>query len=321
MEMLEHDHFEAIMGEDSYWMRYVDDVIVIIPEDTDLDEKLARLNEVDSKIQFTIEREADMSLPFLDLLIMRTEDGLKFKVYRKKTNKEDYIHFYSAHSNRVKSGVVIGFYLRAYRICSEEYLNAELSHIQEIFKELKYPKAMIVKCRIKAKRIRNNRQEKDKKYKKVIVVPHSRHVGIIANFLKQADVIVVSKAGKNIGDIVKDSHKHQHEHSFVYKIPCTGCSKPYYGETGRSLNTRLMEHKKDIQYQRPKTIVKHSTECGALPDWRGARSVKENIDKKTRIALEAAVLEVQDCMNPKTGRITLSETASKIIMAIHKLDV
>ena len=87
------------------------------------------------------------------------------------------------------------------------------------------------------------------------------------------------------------------------------------------MNTRLMEHKKDIQYQRPKTIVKHSTECGALPDWRGARSVKENIDKKTRIALEAAVLEVQDCMNPKTGRITLSETASKIIMAIHKLDV
>ena len=136
MEMLEHDYFEAIMGKDSYWMRYVDDVIVIIPENTDLDEKLARLNEVDSKIQFTIEREADMSLPFLDLLIMRTEDGLKFKVYRKKTNKEDYIHFYSAHSNRVKSGVVIGFYLRAYRICSEEYLNAELSHIQEIFKEL-----------------------------------------------------------------------------------------------------------------------------------------------------------------------------------------
>ena len=119
MEMLEHDHFEEVMGNDSYWMRYVDDVLVITPGDTDLEDKLARLNEVDPKIQFTLEKEDNMSLPFLDTLIMRTEDGLKFKVYRKRTNKEDYIHFHSAHSNRVKSGVVIGFYLRAYRICSE----------------------------------------------------------------------------------------------------------------------------------------------------------------------------------------------------------
>jgi len=235
-------------------MRYVDDVIVTTPKDTNLDDKLARLNDVDPKIQFTIEKEDNMSLPFLDTLIMRTEEGLKFKVYRKRTNKEDYIHFHSAHSSRVKSGVVIGFYLRAYRICSEEYLNDELSHIHEIFRQLKYPKAMIVKCRIKAKRIRSNRPKQDKKYQKVIVVPHSKHVGTIAHFLKQADVVVVSKAGKNIGDIVKDSHKHQHEHSIVYKIPCTGCSKPYYGETGRSLNISLTEHKKDLQYQRPKTV-------------------------------------------------------------------
>ena len=91
-------------------MRYVDDVIVITPEDMDLDEKLVRLNEVDPKIQFTIEKEDSMSLPFLDTLIIRTAEGLKFKVYRKETNKEDYIHFYSAHNNRVKSGIIIGFF-------------------------------------------------------------------------------------------------------------------------------------------------------------------------------------------------------------------
>ena len=50
-------------------------------------------------------------------------------------------------------------------------------------------------------------------------------------------------------------------------------------------------------------------------------SVRGNIDKKTRIALEAAVLEVKECMNPRTGRISLSDTASKIILAIHNLDL
>ena len=320
MEMLENDHFQRILGDDSIWMRYVDDVIVIVPEDTDLDDKLARLNEVDHRIQFTKEEESNQSLPFLDVMIIRTEDALKYKVYRKDTCKEDYIHFFSAHGDRVKSGIIIGFYLRAYRICSEEYLEQELAYIQEVFRNLKYPKAMIVRCKAKASKIRRQKSKTEERKKlKVVVVPHSEHVDTIAHFLKGTEVALVSKTGRNIGHIVKNSHKSSHEHSLVYKIPCTGCTKPYYGETGRSLQVRLNEHRKDVQYQRPKTIVKHTHDCGALPNWNGAHSIKENINKQTRIAVEAAVLEVRECMNPKTGRITLAETAAKLILSVHHL--
>ena len=322
MEMLENDHFLKIMGE-SIWMRYVDDVIVFTPEDTNLDEKLTQLNGIDHKIQFTLEVENDRCLPFLDAMIVRNDNELKFKVYRKETNREDYVHFYSSHSDRVKSGILIGFYLRAFRICSEEYLNEELEHIQHIFRELKYPKAMIVKCKNKAKKIRSNKRKtkKEQKKKKVIVVPHSSHVETIAQFLKAADVAVVSRAGKSLGQILKGRCKLEHENSSVYMIPCTGCYKPYYGETGRGLKVRLKEHQKDIQYQRDKTIVKHSNECDALPNWKNAKNIAENIDKNTRIAIEAAILEVQDCMNPKTGRISLAETAAKLILAVHALDM
>ena len=52
-----------------------------------------------------------------------------------------------------------------------------------------------------------------------------------------------------------------------------------------------------------------------------AGSIKEDIDKRTRIAFEAAVLEVKDCMNPRMGRITLSETASKLLLVMYKIDV
>ena len=320
MEMMENDHFMGIIGDESCWMRYVDDVIVITPEDTDLDDKLARLNDVEPKIQFTIETEEDKCLPFLDTLIMRTDNGLKFKVYRKDTNKEDYIHYYSAHNGRVKSGVIIGFYLRAYRICSDEFLKEELAHIQDIFRQLKYPKAMIVRCKQKARKIRSGRPRRDKKKDKIIVVPDSKHVDTIRNFLRPADIAVVSKTGKTLGQVVKGREKGKHENSIVYKIPCNGCYKPYYGETGRSLKVRLKEHKHDLRHQRPKTIVKHSHECGALPDWDNAGSIKENINKQTRIAIEAAVLEVKECMNPKTGRISLAETAAKLILAIHNLE-
>ena len=36
MEMLENEEYGKIMGEDTTWFRYVDDILIITPEDTDL---------------------------------------------------------------------------------------------------------------------------------------------------------------------------------------------------------------------------------------------------------------------------------------------
>ena len=55
---MEDEKFIDIMGTGCTWLRYVDDVLVVVPEDVCPDEKLQRLNEVDPKIQFTIENEA-----------------------------------------------------------------------------------------------------------------------------------------------------------------------------------------------------------------------------------------------------------------------
>ena len=45
---------------------------------------------------------------------------------------------------------------------------------------------------------------KDKKNKKVIVVPYSRHFDTISKFLKAADVIIIGEAGRNINQTVKE---------------------------------------------------------------------------------------------------------------------
>ncbi|XP_069977506.1 uncharacterized protein [Penaeus vannamei] len=93
MESLERDHYRH-----STWLRCVDDVLVIVPRRSCLHHTKTRLNSVHEKIQFTVE-EVDQKLPFLDALIHRGDDGLCFSVYRKPTNKDDYIHYYSSHSN------------------------------------------------------------------------------------------------------------------------------------------------------------------------------------------------------------------------------
>ena len=93
---------------------------------------------------------------------------------------------------------------------------------------------------------------KDKKNKKGIVVPYSRYFDTISQFLKAADVIIMGKAGRNINQIVKEKNKVQNEHRIVYRVACNGCLKPYYGETGRSLDIRLKEHRRDFNPRGPK---------------------------------------------------------------------
>ncbi|XP_076062448.1 uncharacterized protein LOC143037780 [Oratosquilla oratoria] len=48
MEVLERDHFTNIMGQDTTWLRYVDDVLALTPWESDLSNKLNMLNSIET---------------------------------------------------------------------------------------------------------------------------------------------------------------------------------------------------------------------------------------------------------------------------------
>ena len=66
IEWLEKHRFQSIIGENVLWLRYVDDVLAVVPQAVDLKEKLAELNSADPNIQFTLEMERQGTLPFLE---------------------------------------------------------------------------------------------------------------------------------------------------------------------------------------------------------------------------------------------------------------
>ena len=319
MEMLESEQFTRILGEETAWFRYVDDVLIVAPKELDLQEKLSELNQVHERIQFTLEEEENKTLPFLDTVIIRSENGVKFKVFRKPTNKEDYVHFYSAHSLRTMSGTVIGFFLRAFRICSAEYLEEEINHIFDIFRNLKYPKSLLIQWKNKAKRIeRSKEQEKQRENEvdktstprheeRMVIVPHSKHTRDIAEGLKQAGIKIVEKSGIKIGDIVKNKErKTNNENSIVYKIPCGGCSKSYIGETYRGLKTRLSEHKRDFRnYRLTNSMVVHAEQENHLPKWEDAEAIMTGLSKTHRKIFESVFIEKFSCTNHRGGFYTL----------------
>ena len=74
------------------------------PQDLYLHSITDRLNNVEPSIKFTYELESNNTLPFLDILLIRNINKLKYKVYHKPTFKNDHIQFYSHHNNNTKRG-------------------------------------------------------------------------------------------------------------------------------------------------------------------------------------------------------------------------
>ena len=323
MESLEKSKFFNIIGSDSLWLRYVDDVLVVVPDDTDLEQKLRQLNSVDEKVQFTVEFEQDGKIAFLDTCIIKQETCFKFKVYRKPTNREDYVHYYSGHNQRVKSGIVIGFLLRALRICDREYLDDEIEHIYEAFTRLKYPKGFIKnKQRKKAEQIRKKNKSPDqnkttskRKSRTWISIPYSKGAEVISRKLEKAGMKVSMTSGMKTRELIEREPKRTsvaNPRSVVYEIPCGGCYKSYVGETGRGIEIRLKEHKSDVRFHRlSNAIVLHFEKCNHLPDWEGTKILEKNIKKQTRKILEAAHISSRDTFNSRNGFISLAACAVK----------
>ena len=130
MEYFEKHLLSSIVDLEIIWFRYVDDVFVIILNNLSLDAFLNSLNNLSPSIKFTTEREANNCLPFLDVQVMRGNNNRPcFKVYRKPTHSNLYIHDFSGHSNNIKEGTVNNIIQRAYKVCDPQYMDEEIDFI------------------------------------------------------------------------------------------------------------------------------------------------------------------------------------------------
>ena len=72
-------------------------------------------------------------------------------------------------------GVMTGLTIRAYRICSPEFLNEELEYLRESFRRLGYPNHWWERAHTKARKNyfgeREGREKEQLKGKKIIIVP------------------------------------------------------------------------------------------------------------------------------------------------------
>ena len=327
MEVLERNHLKALAGPNVIWVRYVDDILAIVPQRLDVSTLLQRLNDVHPTIKFTLEREVSERISFLDVVLHKINGRLRFSVHRKITNKDDFVHYFSGHSRRVKKSTVVGFFLRAFRICSPEFLDPELQNIMESFRKLQYPTGFVLMMQKRAYTIHRRATSQQDGGDTPPIPPTSSEPNPIRLTLPTCPLIdqiqhlagsaikISTKTGIKVGDLVKVKRPaHQRPTSEVYTVPCSTCPLHYIGETSRGYTTRETEHRRALRNgDESNAFVVHARRTGHLPIWKNHTIEASNIPRQRRLIVESTLISTRGNFNTSPGSHDLVWPIAKVI--------
>ena len=246
------------------WKRYVDGTFVIIRSQF-LSWFLQHLNSIHpGVICFTHEIEENSSLPFLEVLVTRADDGsLNISIYRKPTHTDQLLNFYSNHPVSNKRSVVSTLSKRGYLIPSTITAKKE-SHLRAVFAANNYTKDFVSQTILQSTSDNKHRSE-------TLEWTCRSHISrgpqnILGEFLVKLISGQYSRPPppfNNSFPILRTIYNIyiplQKRSGVIYSISCKDCPSVYIGETGLWLSTRLQQHQKATkkEIQTKSAVAKH----------------------------------------------------------------
>ena len=134
------------INELAVYKRYVDDIFIVANNVDQICQLQERLNACHPNSKVTCEMENVNTLPFLDILISRREDGsICRSIYRKRTWTGQYASFFSFTPLRHKRALVSTLFSRVRRICTPDTLDREIEFLYSTLQSNGYPQSFISK--------------------------------------------------------------------------------------------------------------------------------------------------------------------------------
>ncbi|XP_044755019.1 uncharacterized protein LOC123313972 [Coccinella septempunctata] len=229
-----------------FWL-YVDDSITAIPEGCH-DIILEAFNTFHPKIQFTIEKEENMKIAFLDVEVQRTESGeLTTNWYVKSTNSGRILNFRSNNPINHKMSIIRGLLYRMVNLSHVSYHDANLRRIRTTLSNNNYPKSFVNQCIHSFFTNQHGRTSvqgttSDSRYFRFPFVQGLSQAinGALNNNTQLAYYNV--QTTNCLFTRLKDPTPLDMLSNVIYRIPCS-CGKSYIGQTRQYLKLRIGQHK------------------------------------------------------------------------------
>jgi len=295
----------------------VDDVFAVLPSDSHLNNILSQLNQCVPSIKFTLEKETDVGLPFLDVLVKRGSNGFpSFKIYKKATHNDSYVHWFSPHPKKIKMGIVVGFFTRAHRICSPQYLDDEICRIRDVFKRLAYPKLLVddalSRCR---KRFYSSDAAVSFNFNNVLVVPIATQK---MEKILHPDINIITNNCNNIGSFLKNTNHNTVTSGGVYRIPCMDCESAYIGETN-DFKRRMYQHEYALRTgDINSSLYNHRVEMNHRIRTSDAGLIMKTDSAEKRLLYEAFIINNVDSFNINKNNL-IDRFTNKVLLQSSKL--
>ena len=316
MEALEKQALETSPRRPNFWVRYVDDVFSIWPHDSrSLDEFLGHLNSQNPAIQFTMEKENDRKIAFLDVLVEKEGTSATTSIFRKKTHTDKYLNYNSHHHARIKSGIIKCLGTRARKVCHATRLTGENNHLRQVLQANGYPTQLVYRT------LRNHPTppslpptQTDTQAETTPKFLHHPYVKGISERIerkcKHLGIRTTLKSRETLRESLvrtKEPQPDRKRKGVVYEVPCADCECVYIGETGRTLEKRLSEHKGAVKRHDVKNgIAVHAWNEQHRVDWEAAnckvKQVETNYSKR-RTVEAIHIHQQQKTSNLDCGRI------------------
>ena len=136
----------AKIKNSSVIMCYVDDLFLTFNNPNDVEFVYQIFNSIYPNLKLTKEEENERKLPFLDVLITKTSNGIETTVYKKPTFSGLYTKWNSYTPTKYKRNLINNLLHRAHQICSSlTLLHKEFNQISLVLEKNGYSKNFLNK--------------------------------------------------------------------------------------------------------------------------------------------------------------------------------
>ena len=215
------------------------------------------INNLHPSLKFTIEREENGCIAFLDMKLIHENNSVSSTWYNKPTDTGLIMNFHALAPKRYKHSVVSGFVHRIFRACSTwNHFHESLEKAKKILECNQYPPTFynpiikqtldsIITPEKEPPTPMDKKQEPSQKFPVIIQYRgkcSEEYARSLHKIQAPCTIVMTLRKLKTTLPSLKPPIEKMLRSGIVYKISCPRCLACYVGQTSRHLLSRFKEH-------------------------------------------------------------------------------